>query len=82
MYSLKNLWQQQPAAIAEAVRQLLIVLTLAGVIMLSSDLVLAILSAVSVILSLFTYKSVFTKGTVDKMVDDALNTPVPEDGAG
>jgi hypothetical protein len=76
MYSLKNLWSQEPAAIAEAVRQVLIVvsLVLAGMGMsdvLPDALVLGIVSLTSILLTLLTRNSVSSPATVTSLTASA-----------
>lgn len=91
MYSLKAILGKQPAAIAGAVRAVLFVLVLAGVIVLDEKVLSGIALALEVVLSLFVFQTstpvasptlpsgteVSVKGSEDKVVI-ATTPPGPE----
>lgn len=56
----------EPAAIAEAIRLVLIALALGGAIQLDDKVILAIVGAVSAVLSLFVRQSVVSQNTLEK----------------
>jgi hypothetical protein len=56
----------EPAAIAEAIRLVLIALALGGAIQLDDKVILAIVGAVSAVLSLFVRNSVVSQNTLEK----------------
>lgn len=58
MYSLNALLQKQPVVIAGALRSILYVLILAGILHVSSDLLAAIALAAEIVLGLFAYSQV------------------------
>jgi hypothetical protein len=56
----------EPAAIAEAIRLVLIALALGGAIHLDDKVILAIVGAVSAVLSLFVRNAVVSQNTLEK----------------
>jgi hypothetical protein len=56
----------EPAAIAEAIRLVLIALALGGAVQLDDKVILAIVGAVSAVLSLFVRNSVVSQNTLEK----------------
>lgn len=58
MYSLTAIFQKQPSAIAGAIRSILFVLVLSGLIVLDSEVVAGIALALEVVLGLFVWNSV------------------------
>lgn len=58
MYSLSALLQKQPVAIAGALRSILYVLVLAGVLHMDADLLAGIALAAEVVLGLFAFSQV------------------------
>lgn len=58
MYDVRNIWNKEPALVAEAVRAVLLVLVVLGVIQLDEKALAAILVALSAILSLFVRSKV------------------------
>jgi hypothetical protein len=59
-------FKYEPTAIAEAIRLTLISLALAGAIQLDDKVILAIVGAVSAILSLFVRQAVVSQATLEK----------------
>jgi hypothetical protein len=59
-------FKYEPTAIAEAIRLALIALALGGAIQLDDKVILAIVGAVSAVLSLFVRQSVTSQNTLEK----------------
>lgn len=57
MYSPKALFQKQPVVIAGALRSILYVLILGGVLHISADLLAAIALSAEIVLGLFSFQS-------------------------
>lgn len=70
MMNLKNIFEAEPTAIAEAVRQVLFVAALLGLIVLDEKALAAIAIAVSGVLSLLVRQNVYAPDTVRELLDD------------
>lgn len=66
---LRSILRAEPAAIAEAVRQVLLVLVLLNVVTLSNETLAAIGMAVSAVLTLFVRQTVYSPQTVGKILN-------------
>lgn len=70
MYDIRNLWKQQPVAIASAVRVVLHTLVLAGIISLGEPVLAGISLAIEGILGLFTWNAVTPVANMEKHTDE------------
>lgn len=75
MYSIRNLLNAEPVAVAEAIRQVLFMLVLLNMLVLDAPQLAAIAMAVSLVLSLFTRNKVSAPDTVQDILTGPGGVP-------
>jgi hypothetical protein len=68
MYDFRNILNAEPAAVAEAIRQVLFVGVLLGVFVLDAPQLAGISAAISLVLTLFVRKQVSSPKTVSEIM--------------
>lgn len=68
MYDFRNILNAEPAAVAEAIRQMLFVGVLLGIFVLDAPQLAGIASAISLVLSLFVRSRVSAPDTVEEIM--------------
>lgn len=72
---IRNILQSEPAALAEAVRQVLFACVLLGVIALDEHQLAAIAAALSAVLTVLTRRQVTSPKSVDAILNGPGGTP-------
>lgn len=81
MYDFRNILNAEPAAVAEAIRQILFVGVLLGFFVMDAPQLAGIASAISLLLSLFVRQRVSAPDTVDEILYGPDGNPAaPGDG--